>query len=186
MTTQEQLKIYAAYLPHRLELQVYWDDPEHSRIVTMVAIDTDEIYTYSRGPESWYISGRDEKHNMRGNYGIRECKPILYDLSHLTKEIEHEGKKFQVIKEILNQASVYDLTDCIFEINEDDENVYIDAYKNGRLIDALHYDGNVFIMNRDDKYHPPQLELHDILLKYHFNVFGIPAGDFIDKSKINL
>lgn len=125
MTKEEQLKIYSAYLPYKLEVKVYFDDPDHSRIVTMCAIDTDEIYTYSRKPESWYISGRDEEHNMRGNYGILECMPILYDLSYLTKEIQHEGEVVVLAKKIFKRewqdiAEYYVQCNQIMKLSYDD------------------------------------------------------------------
>ncbi|WP_312900208.1 hypothetical protein [Chryseobacterium taichungense] len=158
MNKEELIRFYSAYLPYKLEVKVYFDDPDHSRIVTMCAIDTDEIYTYMRHPESWYISGRDEKHNMRGNYGILECKPILYDLSYLTKEIEHEGSRFVPLHRILEEY--------YFDLSKMDEK-YILSFKES-LIEV------------DMSYKTAQM-----LLSWHFNIFGLKENEFINKATLN-
>jgi hypothetical protein len=77
MNKEEQLKIYSAYLPYGLMIETRTDEEiktEGSYISKLIGIDQYGLV--------------DEFHNT-WEYEVR---PILYDLSYLTKEIEHEGE----------------------------------------------------------------------------------------------
>lgn len=154
MTKEEAIKIFSAYLPYGLEVQVYFDDPDHNRIVTMCAIDTDEIYTYSNKPESWYISGRDEEYNMRGNYGALEIKPILWDLSYLTNPITHNGETFTMMDKLYKlrpfECTYQEMADHLSTLGIDEMNYW----------------------------------LYEQLVKHHFNVFNLPEDQYINKATL--
>lgn len=169
-TKEELIRIYSAYLPYGLRFQtvIGWE----KKIETLESFDID------------YLDGRLVL-NSNPYFEAKNVKPILYNLSYLTKEIEHEGEKIIPIVEILKKASVFDLSGCEFGINEEDETIYVDAYRYGRLIDAILYDSNVFIMNKEEKYFPPQKDLNEMLLEFHINVFGLEEDQFINKATLN-
>lgn len=72
----------APYLPYGLKMMCYPNEPEHSRLGELVAIDSDKLYN-----EDWYISAKCiiNEDSLRGNYGVDEFKPILRPLSDLTQ-----------------------------------------------------------------------------------------------------
>ncbi|MFP3835373.1 hypothetical protein [Chryseobacterium sp. SIMBA_028] len=81
MTNEDKLRIYAAYLPYGLKGR------------TIYNIDDDELN------EDCTLALRDGLNNVVGiddwlNRRTYPIKPCLYDLSYLTKEIEHEGERF--------------------------------------------------------------------------------------------
>ncbi|SHH90183.1 hypothetical protein SAMN05421866_4205 [Chryseobacterium oranimense] len=80
MTKEEQLKIYSAYLPYGLELQHKYEKAKHegesvlrSWVKPLEPLDLGCLFPHRKDSFDW--------------------KPILYDLSYLSKEIEHEGVK---------------------------------------------------------------------------------------------
>ena len=74
MTKDELLKIYSAYLPYGLQIST--DDEGEYWVETVIGVNNEALET------------------SVGNYWDFTVKPILYDLSYLTKEIEHEGESF--------------------------------------------------------------------------------------------
>ena len=106
--------------------------------------------------------------------GLYQIKPILRPLSDLTKEIDHNGEKFVPLIYIIKKISLFDLSDCIFEYDEDydEDGIYVNAVYEGRVIDSITFDGNMFrCMNNDgsfDFYNPQHLAL-DLLSELHFD-----------------
>ncbi len=76
MNKEELLRIYSAYLPYGLKAQYNNGD-----IITIIGVNTETIQVNC-----------DFTHYGYSDTRIEDVKPILYDLSYLTKEIEHEGK----------------------------------------------------------------------------------------------
>ncbi|KAA0126421.1 hypothetical protein FY557_17375 [Chryseobacterium sp. SN22] len=152
MTTQEQLNIYAAYLPYQLHCEL-----------------KDEVGTYEITHLNICEVQCDGVNTIEIHIvPLTHIKPILYDLSHLTKEIEHEGRVFTPID--------------VFEIT-DDHDSYSVEYDHGniKLIRGLK------AISESSSYYDIQFlpfEVVQRLISWHFNVFGIPAGDFIDKATI--
>ena len=178
MTKEEQLKIYSAYLPYGVEL--YHDSHfKENRIIKEWGLKKCSDY-----PISEYCDG------TRYGRTFQEVKPILYDISYLTKEIEHEGNQITPIIEIIKQASLLDLNGCAFDIYDDEEEdngIYINAEdEHGRVIDSLFYDGNIFQKMHVYGFDPvnPQRELQEMLLRYHLNVFDLPEDQFINKATL--
>jgi hypothetical protein len=86
-----------------------------------------------------------------------EFTPVLYDLSYLTKPIEHEGEMFVPIKRI-------------YEVNGwewDDEE--------GNDIDEIGICSDLNILT----YATAQL-----LLSWHFNIFSLPESEYINKATL--
>jgi hypothetical protein len=73
MTKEELIKVFSAYLPY--ELKVIRNGESAIEEVLGVQIH-------------WHKNYISTEFNQ---YNIEDVKPILYDLSFLTKEIEHEG-----------------------------------------------------------------------------------------------
>lgn len=79
------LKELAGYLPYELNLSGYFESPQQ-RTVKLIAIDSQDLFTYGNFDPTWYVSAIDEFGN-RGNYGALEIKPILRPLSDLIDNI---------------------------------------------------------------------------------------------------
>ena len=47
---------------------------------------------------------------------------------------------------IFKKVSLYDLSECEFESSNDEDECWVNAVKNGTVIDAIYYDGNLFKM----------------------------------------
>ncbi len=77
-----ELKHLAPYLPHGLIINQHREDLDKNYQSEMVALFSDKIKVIS------------EKFPFSEEIGYYEAKPILRPLSDLTKEIEHDGKKF--------------------------------------------------------------------------------------------
>lgn len=91
-----------------------------------------------------------------------DWKPILYDLSYLTKEIEHEGEKFVPIKK-LKKYGFYRVENDEYILRREGSFGSWSGYYN---CEALPY----YIIQ--------------MLLEWHFNVFGLPEDQFINKATL--
>lgn len=132
MTKDEQLKIYAAYLPYKLKGKRA-DGGKGDYILRAI---------YDDGSVIW-------KYDGFGNSTQIGVKPILYDLSWLTKEE-------------LYKAGFTDHVDWLTNEREALISRYgIEKYLSKTPFGHIQY-----------------------LLSEHYNVFGIPAGEFIDKSTL--
>lgn len=160
MTKEELLKIYSAYLPYGLE---FISSKDNGRYLMT------DVKTVSEYPIWASTEWNDEtlkyepEINLKPSGGIgngfrlEEVKPILYDLSYLTKEIEHEGETFVPIKRI-------------YEINGWEWD-----YEEGNEIDEIGICSDLNILT----YATAQL-----LLSWHLNVFSIPEDQFINKATL--
>lgn len=100
-----------------------------------------------------------------------DCKLILNNLSMLIQEIEHNGEKLIPIVEMIKELSLFDLSKCEFELSEEEDDLYfVNAHEDGRIIDWLSFDGNLFEHER------VQHECFELLNKYHldwkYNLIG--------------
>ena len=80
-------------------------------------------------------------------YSLNEVKPILYDLSWLTREITHEGETFVPIHRLLENSN--------FDLSKMDDD-YINSFAESMIEIAPTYDDV------------------QTLLSWHFNFFQIP------------
>ena len=102
----EYLSLYLPYDLQLLENCDHWFDPIPDRIVTMTGLlDTDLKLPqqYDNEPiECFHISYRvDEK--TTGNDYSKYFKPLLYPLSMLTEEIEHEREKVILLEKLFKE-----------------------------------------------------------------------------------
>lgn len=149
MKKEEQLKIYSAYLPYGLKF-ISNDVALLKNAWTMIGIKSEEkVYGFS----DTILSQRSDYKNII-NISAKTIKPILYDLSYLTKEIEHEGERIVAIVEIMNSGFDH-LEDMLIRIAAGLSNP-----------DKLPY--SVFTK----------------LIFYHFNVFQLPESEFINKATL--
>ncbi|WP_294267727.1 hypothetical protein [uncultured Chryseobacterium sp.] len=155
MTTQEQLKIYAAYLPYKVAFSDLTCDMPNKLI-----LDTENF------------SGvlEDATH-------LNTIRLHLYDLSYLTKEIEHEGRKFIPMHVLKNGGT--DLNEYRFlewkGYSAIDNEQHETCYCPKTMSFYQFYMG-------DSRMCTDQYNKFQLLLSWHFNVFNLPAGDFIDKA----
>lgn len=75
------------------------------------------------------------------------------------KKESKEIKRYEMTKEklihVFKSVSLFDLSDCEFETNNDEEVCWVNAVKNGSVIDAIEWDGNIFrMMDNGGDFHP--------------------------------
>ncbi|NML70014.1 hypothetical protein HHL23_09395 [Chryseobacterium sp. RP-3-3] len=80
-TKEEQLKIYSAYLPYGLKFISNRDSVDITNAWTLVGLKIDNSYPH----KPTLLSERSDYKNVI-NIWSPTAKPILYDLSYLTKE----------------------------------------------------------------------------------------------------
>lgn len=110
----------------------------------------------------------------------KSVKPILRRLESIT-----DDELITVFKSI----SLFDLSECQFECGFGKEERWINAIKDGSVVDAIEYNGHLFYtMNNDGTFDPvnPQWEVAALLLKMNFDLFGlIDSGLAIDSTTLN-
>ena len=124
---------------------------------------------------------------------LKNCKPLLYPLSHLTKEIEVEGKMFIPIVELAKIEDV-SFNKVISIYRNDDECVlskfvsisYVDD-DNNNLILKFDFTNKSFHLrigiNKIEMLHP--FELYKMMYKWNLDINDlISQGLAIDKTKI--
>lgn len=143
LTQQELIRVYSAYLPYKLQLKY----DLYEEIGTLESILKVDDYDDMRlGISSMYRSD---------NYW--EFKPILWDLSMLTNDIEHEGEKFIPIDKIKE----------LYPNTPEFENYVNEWIKYCGIMDSkIEY---VCVIK---------------LIEWHFNVFGLYDSQFINKLTI--
>lgn len=68
-----------------------------------------------------------------------------------------EALTFEKLTYILKQVSLLDLSECTFEtgVDDDGEDMWINAITNGSVTDAICYNGNIFLMmDNGGSFHP--------------------------------
>lgn len=153
-TREELLRIYSAYLPYNVTVRT--------------ALGTDLIM---KG-----ISARGSIQDERGlDYtNIERGKLHLWDLFHLTKEIEHEGRKFIPIVELLkikypNQQGRYAETE--FETEGYPFACFsVDAGKQIKVNTSYLQDEPFWIIQK--------------LTEWKLNIFSLPEDQFINKATL--
>ena len=141
MTKEELLRVYSAYLPYRLHVQ-------SQQTGTIYQLNT---FSDMRGQG---VENRDIESVLNGNF-----KPLLWDLSYLTKEIEHDGEVFEPMDRM------YKEWDCEAEV---------------QFLSALSDDW----ASADEKLQFAPYSIMQKLLSWHFNVFNLPEDQFINKATL--
>ena len=89
MTKEELIKVFSVYLPYNLNIQLPSNDSYPNKITKLSGIMNFGLLFLGSGGRFGFTE-RD----------IDKVKPILYDLSFLTKEIEHEGVRINIQKQM--------------------------------------------------------------------------------------
>ena len=113
------------------------------------------------------------------NCNITAHKPILHPLSDLTKEIDHNGKKFVPMVELAKisyperYVSLFAYRDGIIKAEIDFEDYYVHLY----------FDGKDFV---SDSSIQNQFKLFQKLIEWHFDIAGlIEKGEAIDVNTLS-
>ena len=126
------LKEWSAYLPYGLKVKL---ESELYPTPTIIGITNDYLYL--------------NYHGYRLSKLTKDCKPILRDLSDLTKEIEHNGERF------IPEDRLYELADV------DAETEFLDAIFDGWW-------------SGDDKIQFAPYTFFQKMVEWKFNFFQIP------------
>lgn len=146
MTNEEYLKIYSAYLPYRPKVE--FTRNIYPCRVEIQTLDLDTLKLCLHPP-----------------LGSFKIKPILYDLSYLTKEIEHEGETFIPIEKLFGSAlAISGYT--VYKDFQYKEFAHLTYVKDGL------------------KPFPFLFEHYQKLFEWHFNVFQLPEDQFINKATL--
>ena len=151
MTKEEQLKIYSAYLPYKLQVI-----NAYQNIYTIYGI-TNKMY------DNYGNVGLLTTNGWMDMDDAWENKPILYDMSYLTKEVEHEGERFMPVEKLMKMRSV-------------DPNSFCCEKRKQKAIEALLND-----MRLTDRI---SIDMYNKLLEWHFNVFNLPESEYINKATL--
>lgn len=141
MNKDELLKIYSAYLPYGLQIST--DDEGEDWVETVIGVNNEALET------------------SVGNYWDFTVKPILYDLSYLTKEIEHEGETFVPIVKL---EQIFGIGFKKFN-NTVGFSYFFKGLSNGVLFDKIE-------------------GFRNKLLEWHFNIFSLPESEYINKATL--
>lgn len=159
---KEQLTMWrlSPYLPYKLSMGYYetWS-PNFIEIEPKLTLFIGELIELSQETNNAEVWVNDGRRNFRVTSRLNSFKPILRPLSDLTKEIEHEGEKFDV-EEMLNDMWGGCETFYSFKGVELSEDTYTTP-------DAKHQK-KVYPNTRCYPYY-----IFETLLKWHFDVFGL-------------
>lgn len=162
MNKDELLKIYSAYLPYGLELQHKYEKAKHngetilrSWVKPLEHLDLGCLFPHRKDSFDW--------------------KPILYDLSYLTKPIELKNELGHTYPEII---SIIDY----LNIAKSDRYTYhpklncirLNSYGKGYTQWNFNVNGQLELPYR----------IFQLLIINHFNVFGLPEDQFINKATL--
>lgn len=181
MNKEEQLKIYSAYLPYNLHVQLSAKDTYKNGVFPLIGIRNDGLFYMGESGMFGYVQRE-----------IGSVKPILYDISYLTKEIEHEGERFVPILRILDflgiKYSDYELltnsVDLTLDIKYHRPNVKTKEPQKVRFWFSNHKGTSFNCSNMNILMYKDTIGAFQRLLSYHFNIFGLTEDQFINKATL--
>lgn len=150
MNKDELLKIYSAYMPYKLNVQLSAKDTYKNGVFPLIGIRNDGLFYMGESGMFGYVQRE-----------LGAVKPILYDLSYLTKEIEHEGERFVPIEKL---EELFGIGFKKFD-NTVGFSYFFKGFSNGVLFDKIE-------------------RFRNKLLEWHFNVFQLPESEFINKATL--
>ena len=169
------LEHLAPYLPYGLRCQ--WNQSKPFELMGLQKGNdsvNNELWTWRDG--SKYLTGY-----------LYECKPILRNLSDLTKEIEHNGEKFVPLFELCKMQGFSMGAKSNWEYSYSTEfNCNTAMMKNKDWIFRyLGKQGDFYLNgiaehNKKHQKSHKQLAMFQKLFEWHFNVFNLPENLFVD------
>ncbi|BAP30111.1 PAS sensor protein [Chryseobacterium sp. StRB126] len=176
-TNEEKLRVYAAYLPYKLE--VWYASLSSAHLLKRIEVRND-------GDHLIEISNNI---TIKESISSEDIKPIFWDLSYLTKEIEHEGKRFVPIQKLCEMILMYQKA-IGSPINGDHgyaQNFGIDGVITGTL--EIYKDMTICCYsNKKGKPYRAinQFKAYQKLTSWKLNVFQLPEDQFINKATLKL
>lgn len=162
MKTQEELlKIYCAYLPYNLEVEII-ENPLKGNIETLNGIPYSGVVHLDNSGMFGFTKRE-----------FSQVKPILYSMDMLTKEITHKGETFVPIVKLLqiafpNQKGRYAETE--FEEGYPKAWFRVDAGKDFKIYPNDLLNERFWVVQK--------------LLEWHFNVFNLSENEYIKKENL--
>ena len=150
------LKEWSAYLPYGLKFKT-------KRGLDTLSTLSDELINCDF--EEWY--------------SLNNIKPILYDLSWLTREITHEGETFVPIEKLLDIESEANWSASDYLLTESGVGEYWVKLKGNEESFVFGFNSDIkyfYKINKfgENKSVKHQLDLFNKLFEWKFNVFSIP------------
>lgn len=154
-----ELKHISGFLPFELEIETHL---KNRYIIDSKARD-----------------GDDDSNTISVHSFFKHGIPVLHPLENLVKEIEFEGKKIRPMFELLKLASKQETipSETIeYSINEKAYFIRVN-YRGFYVILAYDDEDKSFRMIRNDKIVSVanQLEMFEMLFKWHFNVYSVES-----------
>ncbi|GAB0156203.1 hypothetical protein CHRYSEOSP005_14670 [Chryseobacterium sp. Alg-005] len=164
MTKEELLRIYSAYLPYN---------------VTITDISNDQEFILDHDNLAGVLNDAEHLDTIRLH---------LYDLSYLTKEIEHAGKNFVPIKKLCDM--VYYGQEAIGDPSNGDFGWGQEFGSNGVVTGTLEIYNDLTICCYSNKKGKPyrainQFSAYQKLLEWQFNTYKLRKDQFINKATLN-
>lgn len=162
MNKDELLKIYSAHLPYKTPITLASEAYNYDGLTTILS-----------------------PHYLL-DWQRNKCKISLHlwDLSYLTKEIEHEWKKITPIVELAKLGTGEQ--ECGVT-NGNLGTCYVNA-KNEKKGFFIYHPEGYFIWQVGKNAEPMivknQLKLFQKLLEWHFNIFSLPESEYINKATL--
>lgn len=171
----DKLKIYSAYLPHELKFSSSMDKPfeefGHQPIWTLDGIN--RLF-------GDYCLLTKENNDA---YAINSCKPILFSLEDLTKEITIGGETFVPIVELANEFTDDSFNDYYLDKFFKTEIVLREKYSRYYFKIQFKNDKIVGFDNNDTEL--PQFDIFQKLLEWKFNIFNLQEIEYIKVTEEN-
>ena len=176
-----KLKIHSAYLPYGLKFSSSMDKPFEDYGLQSI----------------WTLDGINKlfgdyclltKENNDA-YAINSCKPILFSLEDLTKEITINGETFVPIIELAEIAGLKPFKgEYRMEFLNDERAAFVECkcFEHYGVKQRFAYYNDFGFRATLDGYKPyKQFELFEKLLEWKFNVFNLPEIEYIKVTEEN-
>lgn len=173
-TKEELLKIYSAYLPYELEiLTPIWSvDKKENTIQQLHSVTKNDLRV------------KVDKNGFF-NCWFETCKPILYSMDMLAKEIEHNGKRFIPLIMLSKLVdSGHSVDSKIKQFSGLDFLIYTDKCDDVENV-RIRF-SKVFSIERSSQnvLASTVLKIQTLLIEWHFNIFGLEESDYIKKENL--
>lgn len=194
LTQQKLTRVFSAYLPYNVEFISETDNNKYL-LTDIKSIDEYAIWACKKWNEKSlkYEPEINAKPNgqLGSGFKFNQIKPILYDLSMLTKEITHEGKTFIPIERLFDIETGINWSNSDYIKSDSGKDEYWVRSKEEGMSFYFGYncENNYFYHIGSDgfkKLVKHQLEMFQKLFEWHFNIFGLDDSQYINKATLIL